>query len=385
MVVLLVGIMTVVRMFPVGFGVVKAAESQTIATRLAQQELERWKNMAANLPDGILPINENGDVLNSQLPGPPFEGITETSPGVFERGNVLNIRQVEGETTPIPMASRFQTGGGMNYGSRYTLAFGPIDLKYVHDEPNIVIRSGDLRRRTADSGYPPRYLRAGQYAVDYELVQGQDYEGQLVFHVAFPKDLAVTDRKYYISYSYSVAQTAGAEPEVYSSVSQLVHRLPGDTTIAGGDDDWIEVPVPTAGLPNGAEIVGVERYSDTCARGFIAKDPAADWSDSPYEYYIADSLLGIIAFNPKGYGLYEYTARGIRPIVARIDYLIYDLRILREDKVVPPPGTGASEIPVKLPLRFILDAGDPIDQHDGSATDNPDEPTFEGLVSIGAD
>ncbi|MGC8864068.1 MAG: hypothetical protein ACP5R5_15025, partial [Armatimonadota bacterium] len=52
MVVLLVGIMTIIQMFPTGFCVVRAGESQTIATRLAQQELERWKSMAANLPVG---------------------------------------------------------------------------------------------------------------------------------------------------------------------------------------------------------------------------------------------------------------------------------------------------------------------------------------------
>lgn len=397
MVVLLVGIMTVVQMFPTGFGIVKAAESQTVATRLAQQELERWKNRTANLPDGILPIDESGNVLNDQLPGPPFEAFLTNSDGSWKqdngryvRGNALNIRQVYGETTPIPMASRFRTASGYNFGSRYALGFGPIDLQRdpnTNELLNLSIRSGDLRRRTGDSDYAPPYLRAGEYAIDYEIRDGEENPGQPVFHVAFPKDPAVGQRKYYISYSFYASETPGAEAELYSVPSQSVSR-PGDTAVAGDDGDWIEVPVDLSGLSSQAEIQGLDRYSDTCARGFLENssfypDPSAGTWGSPYEFYIADSLLGIIAFNPAGHGLYEYTARGTRPIRARIDYTIYDLRIIREDRIIPQPSASTGSVRIKMGLRFILDAGDPIRQDDGAATDNPDEPTFEGIVSIG--
>lgn len=382
MVVLLVGIMIIVQMFPTGFGVLRASESQTIATRLAQQELERWKSMAANLPDGIVPIDEAGNVINSQDPGPPFEGITGDATAGFTRGNALNVRQILGETTPIPMASRFQTSSGSNFGSRYALGFGPIELKRdpnTNELTNLSIRSGDLARVRADEDSPPPYLKAGQYAVDYELVDGQDYNGQLVFHVAFPKDPGGSNRKYYISYSFEIHDPAVGEPEVYSVVSQSVHRS-ADVDVAADDGDWIEVPVSAAGLPAGSEILSVERYSDSCARGF-SENPTGDWN-SPYEFYVADSLLGIIAFNPAGHDLYEYTARGVKPIIARIDYQICDLRIIREERTIPTPDNTATEIPVKMSLRFILNAGDPIDQTDGDATDNPNEETFEGLVGI---
>ena len=76
MVVLLVGIMTIIQMFPTGFKVVRAGESKSIATRLAQQELERWKAMTGNIPEAILPIDEAGGVLNDQDVGPPFDGWT---------------------------------------------------------------------------------------------------------------------------------------------------------------------------------------------------------------------------------------------------------------------------------------------------------------------
>jgi type II secretory pathway pseudopilin PulG/PAS domain-containing protein len=378
MVVLLVGIMTVVQMFPTGFNVLKASESQTIATRLAQQELERWKGMVANLPDGIVPINESGAVLNDQDPGPPFEGYVKDSNGAYERKNALNVRQILGETTPIPMASRFQTSKGSQFGSRYTLGFGPIDLKPDHS--NLSIRSGDLSRIRADSDSPPPAMRAGQYAIDYELTDGQDFPNSLVFHVAFPR-ASGPDRKYYISYSYEVDNGTDDEPELYSAVSQAVYRKSNEATktVAADDDEWIEVPIDASALPSGSEVVGVPRYSDSCARGFVEKNPDDDWL-SPYEFYIADATLGIIAFNPAGHDLFEYTARGVQPIIARIDYQIYDLRIIREERVIPQPNPDHT-IPVKMSLRFILDAGDPVDQHDGDPTDNPNEDTFEGLVA----
>lgn len=382
MVVLAVGILTVIQMFPAGFSALKAAESQTIATRLAQQELERWKSMAANLPDGIVPVDESGNVINNQDPGPPFEGVIENSDGSFSRGNALNVRQVCGEITPIPMASRFQAGGATHFGSKYALGFGPIDLRRdpaTGDLQNLSIKSSDLGRVTGDADSPPPYLRPGRYAIDYELEQGQDYNGQLVFHVAFPKDPAVQGRKYYISYSYSVSDPPGSEPEIYSVVSQSVRRS-SEVDVSGDDGDWIEVPVDTTGISSSAEIISVERYSDSCARGFT-ENPTGNWG-SPYEFYVADSLLGIVAFNPAGHGLYEYTARGVKPIIARIDYQIYDLRVIREERVIPEPRSGATEIPIKMSLRFILDAGDPINQQDGASTDNLNEPTFEGLVDI---
>ncbi len=377
MVVLLVGILTIVQLFPPGFRVVRAAESQTIATRLAQQELERWKNMEANLPAGILSVDENGNVLNSQPPGPPWEDFVKNASGNYtithgryERGNALNCRQVISEATLIPMGSYFQSGAGAVYGSRYTVAFSPIMAWRGGDDAlqGITIKSGDLRRHVGESSFDPPYIRAGNYAIDYDLSDGQDYPGKDVFHVAFPADPGSPERIYYISYSYWATSGPNADPELFSRVDQPVHRN-GRTTVAGSDADWIEVPVE--GVPAGYTVTEIEDRTETCARGFI--ETKTGWHD-PYEFMLVDSIIGVIAFNPAGHGMYEYTAKGVRPIEARINYLINDPRIIREDRVIPPPQQGARNIPVKLALRFILDIGD--------ATDNPDEPDgYPGLVT----
>ncbi len=387
MVVLLVGIMTVVQLFPTGFRVVKAAESQTIATRLAQQELERWKNMAECLPNGILPIDENNTVRLNQPPGPPYkdyESDDTTGDWQFDivngqsrirRGNAYNVRQVFGETTLIPVGSYFGVLNGPAYGSRYTLAFSPIDVSLVAGAiQGLSIRSGDLQRRRGDSGMEPPYLRPGQYAIDYDLSAGTG--GVQVFHVAFPKDPGVAKRVYYISYSYWVVPTGGGEPELVSKVDQ---RIPDDPAqyVDGANGDWVEVPVE--GAPSGYDVTELEDHTDSCARGFVE---VPSFSLDPYEFQLADSVMGVIAFNPRGHGMYEYTARGVRPIEARIDYRIYDTRILREDRTVPPPSSGATDIAVKLALRFILNIGDPTD-NPNPLTNDPQEPRgapYEGLI-----
>ena len=145
MVVLAVGIMTVIQMFPSGFRVIKAAESQTIATKLAQQEIERWKNMAANLPDGIMAVDENGNI-QYQYPGPPFvdyqlnnpsdpnsgyQQVTVTASGAasYVRGNAFNTRQVVNESTLIPVGTYFNTAAA---GQQVRLQIYPRVLPNRH-------------------------------------------------------------------------------------------------------------------------------------------------------------------------------------------------------------------------------------------------------------
>lgn len=91
MVILFVGILTVISLFPPGFLSVRRAENLTFAGRLAQYEIERWKNNVDNLPDGILPVDAAGNVLSNLFPGPPVSD-----------DNALMFRRIVGETTRIP-------------------------------------------------------------------------------------------------------------------------------------------------------------------------------------------------------------------------------------------------------------------------------------------
>lgn len=382
MLILLVGIMVVIQMFPVGFRVVRAAESQTIATKLAQGEIERWKNMPGNLPDGILPIYvdyatapEVNVILNDQDPGPPFRGIEAVSGGGFIIGNVVSFRYVRNEVATLPIGSYFSTGGGAVYGSRYVLAFSPIEAFTDPANPSLYIglsvKSGDLQRRRGDADSDPPYLRAGRYAIDYTIVDGASGPA---FYVAIYDHNP--NHAYAVSYSYWANNPKSGDTQYLSRTDQAITPR--------ADGGWIEVPVS---VPADYGVDEIEGNSDSCARMF-QRVTGASWSDDPYEYALADAVMGVLAFNPHARNMTEYTARGVRAITARIDYRIYDPRIIREDKVVPAPnedpsGTGTSDhVAMKLALRFILDAGNPDVIGDGDATDNPDEPTYEGLVRL---
>ena len=233
----------------------------------------------------------------------------------------------------------------------------------------MTIESGDLRRIPGDSTSSPPNLQAGQYAIDY----GSD--PSTTIWMAFPvNDPNNTSSRVY-SVSLSVwASNGTAAPVLFSVLDQPI------TVPAGDKGSWIKVfdpsdpnsPIQIA-LPPGYSVVEIDNFSDTCARAFV--EQSGNWDpNNPYEYKLADPILGVIAFNPTGNGTYEQTAQGLTPIRARIDYRIFDTRIIREDRTIPDPDPNAAAgapIPVKLSLRFILSSGD--------ATDNPNEPTYQNL------
>lgn len=373
MVVLLVGIMTIIQMFPTGFRVVRAGESKSVATRLAQQELERWKAMTGNIPEAILPIDEGGVINNNQAVGPPFEGwqkVVDIDGNVtYVRGSALCFRQIIGEATFVPAPSYFGTGGGTGFGSTYTVAFSPIDVSRDGADRlvGLSIKSGDMQRAIR---YNEQYvdLKPGNYAVNYHPFNVSPGN----FKIAFPRDNA-NHRVYYVSYSYWIVDNDGAK-ELRSVVDQAVTPPNGPWAFA-----WYTI---SAGAPPGWSVVDIDEGSESCARGFTEHvanqnrhDDAVWCMNDPYEFKLADPIIGTIAFNPNGHGAFEYTAFGKRPLQARISYRRYDPRIIREDKVVPDPSDPLlpdADIPMKMSLRFILAIGDP--------TDNPNEDTFQGLI-----
>ena len=55
-VLLLIGIFSVIRLFPPGFLAARHSETATLASRLAKQEMDRYTNAAANLMDAVVPV-----------------------------------------------------------------------------------------------------------------------------------------------------------------------------------------------------------------------------------------------------------------------------------------------------------------------------------------
>src|SRR5438552_1615968 len=77
LVLLLVGIFSVIRLFPGGFLVNRWAEETTLASRLAKQESDRVSTNPANLMDAIVPIRPV--TANNSL-GYAFQVDTDATP-----------------------------------------------------------------------------------------------------------------------------------------------------------------------------------------------------------------------------------------------------------------------------------------------------------------
>ena len=332
-VVFLVGIMSVIRMFPPGFLVVKHSENITLANRLAQAELERWKGVAANLPGGILPwgwdeaagvytVLPDTDPENLREPGPPLP--SGFNPHYYT--DVNKFRHIYAEATKIPVPSPVN----WDYGSIYVLSFSPIALGL---DDSVLVYSGPMRRAgwSTYAGWEdvPSPRSYHHYYINYDT-------GEIKLRPAPYR------RQFVITYSYW--DDSAGQPRLVPALNQPI-EVPANVKVA-------EAPGPIG--------MGIERGSDSLHRGFVQLDPAGQWGADPYEFKILDLYAGVLGFNPNGYGYEEYTARGRVPLTAYIDYNVLDWHIIREDRKIPDPDhiTSPTDLDVKLTLGFIKKRGE---------------------------
>ncbi|MCL6518597.1 MAG: hypothetical protein K6T99_02080 [Armatimonadetes bacterium] len=354
-VIFLGGILLVVRMFPGGFAVVKHSEDVTLANRLAQQELERWKGMAANLPGGILPWGWNEtsgaytvlpDISPDNLRDPvePSDG-WPAGFNTYYYTDVNKFRHIYAEATKIPMP--LNPAAPDSLGSIYILGFSPI----AWDGPgSIKVYSGPMRRRNVWLGIPT--LRSlSEYAIDYD--------NAVIYLRATPYT-----RRFMITYSYwDNDPLVDGRPDLVPVVSQEI--IVNNNTAKQIDPYTVAVDIPgPAGTKLSTEpgYMFIDHGSDSLHRMFELIDAGARWNpNNPYEYKVLDYVAGVIYFNPYGYGYEEYTARGKMPLIAYIDYNVLDWHIIREERKLPDHINSPADCEFKLTLRFIKKAGETIE------------------------
>src|SRR5687767_3520162 len=120
LVLLLIGIFSVVRLFPGGFLVNRQTEEATYAGRLARQQLDFYTQLSANLMDAIVPVTpvpggsgyafqiDSGSLPDDLTPGRP--NALGVDPYCYSDLN--KIRRVLGETVRIPSPSATSYGQG---------------------------------------------------------------------------------------------------------------------------------------------------------------------------------------------------------------------------------------------------------------------------------
>ncbi|MBW3623742.1 MAG: hypothetical protein KY468_10090, partial [Armatimonadetes bacterium] len=389
MVVLLVGVFTIIRIFPTGFDVLQYTGNATVAHRLAEAEVEFWRKNAENLPEAIVPI----------LPGPPGYSVFDPTarPGDFTSGtgaygdisllrddirSKLGSRATEaeidrwvgqnrqrrilGEITKIPAPSPVEVSGE-RYASIYTLAYAPIDWpetnprdQFAADE-RIQIRGNSLFpvdvTNTPESELPQtlQRLRSRQYGINYKEA--------LVY---FPR--SSRPRYFLASYTYRSGEglkTVRSDRLVVppTQTNPRGSQLPASVVQLG-------VNQPGSGVTEPGKFFGIEPGTEDVAPKFRYlpdNTPFSNEATDPYgayEYKVLSRYpLGVqftaaLAFNPRGYAQQERGIGGVAvPLRARIDYIVKDWRVLHQDVTVP-----AEQAPyrVRLALPFYKQAGETV-------------------------
>ena len=335
-VVLAVGILTVIRLFPPGFLVNRNSELLTFGTRLAKQEIARYTSASANLMDAVAPV-----VPVAAGGGYAFQIDTDVTPDdvsdaraslygadPYYFSNVNKVRRIMGETVRIPLPS--PTPGGQ--GAVYVLSSGPfMDVNWSGTTRSIFISGLPLLRRIEEASDPstPFVYGPSMYAIDYN-------DGKIAF-APVPYD-----REFVLAYSYTDSGNS-----VQSVVDQVL-------SVPAGSAGWLDLPTLGPVVPD----------SETCSRRFVELATLTAWSETdPYQFKMLSPRIGgatgvanvgVVAFNPAGRSYTERTPYGFKPLMAKIDYDVLDWRILHEDR--PMPATGPYR--VSLALKGIKRMGD---------------------------
>ena len=386
-VVFLVGILTLVQIFPPGLATLRNTNASLLATTLAESEVERLNGSRSEIPDyistGIHVNTPTGLQFFAQASLPTRELMPpkdpDPAPGQLDvNGNILlngganvlgdwmltgasnRISRVMGESHSIGAPNNV----GPYFGSMVNLSFAPIYYLLLPSgvgEPGVLqVYGNDMARRFGDrksaNPIPPSFAAARDWEfffVDREKSDplgpftGQD---QIWLGPATAKDVRIA-----MTFSYQGATGL----QQYDSV--LVVTLdplapPAYATIV--DNYWVVSLPDLVGQPdvfgrtlyNPAQVLGVYRDSVRVQRLFqeipvtAVFDPA-----NPYQYKALNGNFGTVLVNPAAFNFEVRTETGRTvPLLANCDYTVFDWRILRDQFRLP-----AVQSDVKLVMSAI--------------------------------
>ena len=390
------GLLVLFGMFPQGFSILQNSRNVGFAGGLNKDKSSMLNMRMDNMPFAIIPATDDGNanaVINENPnEGKPTPFLMENGEyvkngDVYVRGQLLNCRKVVGESTLIPGGDYYTTANGEFYGGKYTLLFGPIDTTR---------NSGNKKlKRFLVYGSPMTNKSAtfSDYAPDTELWNDAGYcsywtpQGDGMLYLAFAP---------YYSYTKDYGK-----PMDYNRVYKISYMVRHETTgQIFKKEGFISVPDNYDGkwsnnfqdydIEENRELgstfltqvgSGYVMLTDTLElrRVFQEIVPGKSFSSDPYQFMMADPVVGTLMFNPLGSEIELGNDGEKEPLKAFIDYMIYDPRIAVKDIQFPRVTNGMS-VKLNLGLGAILSAGDPDIIGDGSQTSNPDEETFEGLI-----
>ncbi len=354
-VVLLVGILAVVQIFPRGFRLLVLSRNTTMATALARALGENLVARPDEIPDQILPIRWDATLgqnvlLTDRTPndlGPVASSVDSNGHlilagkdlGDWQLQSGSNVyRRIIGEAHTIPTP---RTVGTM-FGALLVLPHGPIDFHNTAN-PNFAAYGDDLVRRSGVSdainerGAPDdRYFDTLDESQDYEYfvrLMSAPTVGQIYLPTSD------SPRDYIVRYSGYVGTPANYS---HRDFSFPVHV---DATTRGtffqpqaSNFPLFRYEFGGAEANQVTNLLSVDADSIRVARAFTPLQVATPFDDGqggrpvdPYEYKLIDSATGVLLFNPVAYNVTTPTPTGRKPLRAKVDYDVYDWRVLHED------------------------------------------------------
>ncbi|GIV08511.1 MAG: hypothetical protein KatS3mg019_0602 [Fimbriimonadales bacterium] len=372
--ILAIGILAFIRLYPSGFLALKRSGQSDAATRLAQQEMERLKTRAENLPRLIAPTRfdfSSGDPILVVDPSidPNDLGVQPNLPNGFPTqyaSGVNRFRRISGERVSLGLPG--PTLGSRNElteGIVYTTLFAPIAQAADGSVPveYLTVTSAPMRRLILDSDYQRPNIRLFEYGIDYNV-------GKVLL-----RPLRGTPIQYQVEYAVVyVAPSGRVESLFLTEIITLPPTFPNPPVA-----QWIDLPIPN---DIRSSVLGIAPFSDVVARVFERLPTSASWSEeSPYQYKVLNPLTGTILISPRASGFYERYWRGTRPLEAYVSYYVHDWSVMREEFTVPNSGR------LRLVFTDLKQVGDLLDDQSthtglGLGRDANDEPLQADLIIV---
>jgi type II secretory pathway pseudopilin PulG len=332
MAILAIAILAFIRLYPSGFLALKRTGQSEAATRLAQQELERLKARADNLPRAIAPIRYDFSSDEAVLFIDPTidpndlgvqPNLPEGFPSLYASG-VNRFRRIVGERIPLGLPGpTLGRRDQLTEGIVYTTLFAPIAQRPTGERVGggdyrdyLVVTGAPMRRLILNSDFQRPDIRLFEYGIDYDAAK------------VLLRPLRYVPIRYLVEYSVVyVAPSNRIETLFLTQVIELPPTHPNAPTPV-----WRDLSVPENAL-------GIAPFSDTVSRMFSELPLGAQWSpENPYQYQVLNPLTGTILINPLASGYYERYWRGTRPLEAYVSYYVHDWTIMREEFTVPSSG-----------------------------------------------
>lgn len=398
-VVFLVGILAVVQVFPPGLAVLRTNKARTQAISLARAEVQRVLGQSAQLPERIVAGTFNGAgtvfILSQTDPNqftPPVTVATNVGE-INNAGEVLvsgtpvghwskltgpnKITRIVGEGRPI--AQPTVVGGIL--GSRMQLMFAPI--YYLFDAANsqtagqvLQVYGNDLRRENGDLDDLIPDTAATLYDTDvFYYVPGENaqsqtfpsFAGEDQIAIGLLEDVATNTQLFH---SYRVSLSFIYDDGVDQRVIEGIFTTSFNDGAFARTNNYAVISIPELLALGGFPVAGyrgIEVGSLRVQRVFSEVPVGTPFNLSdPYQFIPWNHAYGTLMLNPAGA---NYKVRDVdgntTPLVAKVDYSVYDWRIMRDEFTVPTP----MPIGITPSLKLLVDSIKPASgvSPDGSA------------------